>query len=315
MTTVSSPLWSLFLVTRRNSSSLIHIKLDNTNFLDGLKAIGPFSPAPQRRYETRRPPTTSWATTSHPESSVRRPLAKRAKTSGLRESSRSIIKRPMVTTPPIEGNSGCRARSFHSELYFDRRLALGFYQSMTIRGVRSPTAIHFTIDGRYGILETRHIAEALHIPFEPEDPSAFRQWSPVSQRDMVYILSRGTSTNSELFWMLPPQPEHGKIPVETAPPVPTPETTSAAPPTISTIPPVAPTTSEPFMPSEFRALIQKHLGLLPSPQPELPASSAPIALAEDTTPVEVWIQPPQDEPLTVTATPEDASSPPEAPTA
>ena len=30
-----------------------------------------------------------------------------------------IIKRPMVTVPPIEGNSNCRARPFHYELYFD----------------------------------------------------------------------------------------------------------------------------------------------------------------------------------------------------
>nr|CAN69104.1 hypothetical protein VITISV_000456 [Vitis vinifera] len=60
--------------------------------------------------------------------------------------------------------------------------------------------------------------------------------------------------------------------------------------------------------------IQQHLGLLPPPQPDLPTSSAPIALAEDTTPAEVWIPPPQDEPPIVTTTLEDASSPPEAPT-
>ena len=45
---------------------------------------------------------------------------------------------------------------------------------MTTRGVPSPTAIHFSIDGRHRVLEARHIAEALQIPFEPEDPSAFR---------------------------------------------------------------------------------------------------------------------------------------------
>ncbi|RVW69428.1 hypothetical protein CK203_061779 [Vitis vinifera] len=67
---------------------------------------------------------------------------------------------------------------------------------MTTRGVRSPTAIDFSIDGRLGVLEARHIAKALQIPYEPEDPSIFRQWSPVSQRDMVHILSRGTSTDS-----------------------------------------------------------------------------------------------------------------------
>ena len=30
-----------------------------------------------------------------------------------------VIKRPMVTQPPIEGNLDCRARPFHSELCFD----------------------------------------------------------------------------------------------------------------------------------------------------------------------------------------------------
>ena len=31
----------------------------------------------------------------------------------------AIINRPMVTAPPIEVNSDCRARPFHSQLYFD----------------------------------------------------------------------------------------------------------------------------------------------------------------------------------------------------
>ena len=70
---------------------------------------------------------------------------------------------------------------------------------MTTHGVLSHTAIHFSIDGRHGVLEARHIAEALQIPYEPEDPFAFRQWSPVSQRDMVRILSKVTSANSILL--------------------------------------------------------------------------------------------------------------------
>ena len=57
--------------------------------------------------------------------------------------------------------------------FFYPRVALDFYQSMTTRGVPSPTTIHFTIDGRHGILQSRHIAEALQIPFEIVDPSAF----------------------------------------------------------------------------------------------------------------------------------------------
>ncbi|RVX14645.1 hypothetical protein CK203_012076 [Vitis vinifera] len=114
---------------------------------------------------------------------------------------------------------------------------------------------------------------------------------------------------------VPPQPEQGELPIETASLVPIPEATSAASATTLTVPPVVPITSEPSITisaSEFRTL--KHLGLLHPPQPDLPASSAPIALAENTIPAKVQIPPPQDEPPTVTTTPEDASSPLEAPT-
>ena len=132
----------------------------------------------------------------------------------------------MLTAQPIKGNSDCKSRPFHLEFYFDQEafwqkpelrdsygllqryyleqlmtpreffypiVALDFYQSMTTCGVPSPTSIHFTIDGRHGILKARDIAEALQIPFKLVDPFVFRQWSLVSQRDMVCILSRGTS--------------------------------------------------------------------------------------------------------------------------
>ena len=79
----------------------------------------------------------------------------------------AIIKRLIVIAPPIEGNSDCRARPFHFELYFDieamreqpelrdsfrllqryhlellmtpreffyLRVAIDFYQSMTTQG-------------------------------------------------------------------------------------------------------------------------------------------------------------------------------------
>ena len=51
---------------------------------------------------------------------------------------------------------------------------MDFYQSMTIQGTQSPTAIHFSIDERQGILKAKHIIEALHIPYQPEDPAHFR---------------------------------------------------------------------------------------------------------------------------------------------
>ena len=201
-----------------------------------------------------------------PQSLVRRPLAKRARTSDPGESSRaphpkplvatharapadfelpsnmspgSIIRHPMLTAPPIEGNSDYKLRHFHSEFYFDQeafrqklelrdsygllqryyleqlmtpreffypRVALNFYQSMTTCGVPSPTSIHFTIDGHHGILKAKNIAKALQIPFERVDPFVFRQWSLISQRDMVRILSRGTFTDSILLRQeLPPR--------------------------------------------------------------------------------------------------------------
>ena len=135
----------------------------------------------------------------------------------------------MVTQPPIEGNLDYRARSFHSELCFDMetfrqepelrdsfrllqryhlehlmtsrdffypKVPLDFYHSMTTHRVQNPNVIHFTIDGRHGILGSRHIVEALHIPYEHVSPVNFKEWSYFSQRDMVRILSRGTSTRS-----------------------------------------------------------------------------------------------------------------------
>nr|CAN75213.1 hypothetical protein VITISV_042072 [Vitis vinifera] len=160
--------------------------------------------------------------------SIHRILPKRVRTSGPEETSSQaptdsqvlvdtqrpsgidpevIIKRPMVIAPSILGNSDCRARPFHSELYFNMeamrqqsnlrdsfgllqryhleclmtpreffypRVAMDFYQSMTTQGAQSPITIRFSIDGRQSILEARHIDEALHIPFQPEDPEQFR---------------------------------------------------------------------------------------------------------------------------------------------
>ncbi|RVW89385.1 hypothetical protein CK203_045513 [Vitis vinifera] len=149
------------------------------------------------RYETWRQPTTPRATTSCLENSVQCPPAKRAKTLGPGESSKaswlelptdselpsnisseSIIRRPMLIAQPIEGNSDCRARPFHLEYHLEHlmtpreffypRVALDFYQSMTTRGVSSPTAIHFTIDGRHEgfYFGPYHLIMAFLIHFE-----------------------------------------------------------------------------------------------------------------------------------------------------
>ncbi|RVW40855.1 hypothetical protein CK203_094299 [Vitis vinifera] len=144
----------------------------------------------------------------------------------------AVIRRPMLTQPPIEGNLDCRARPFHSELCFDiatfqlrpelaqsfhllrryhmerlltprdvfyPRVAMDFYQSMTTNQVRHPTLIHFTIDGRHSILGARHIAEALQIPYEPTHFEDFRVWTSPTKLEMVHILSRGASTRPHLL--------------------------------------------------------------------------------------------------------------------
>ncbi|RVW35886.1 hypothetical protein CK203_084650 [Vitis vinifera] len=100
--------------------------------------------SPSRRYETRRPPTTPGASFSRAKKSSSRPPKKKARVLAPLEPSELslepqppqppttesqipsgmtpevVIRRPMVTQPPIEGNLDYRARPFHSELCFDR---------------------------------------------------------------------------------------------------------------------------------------------------------------------------------------------------
>ena len=83
--------------------------------------------------------------------------------------------------------------------FFYPRVAMDFYQSMTTNQVRHPTLIHFTIDGRHGILGARHIAEALQIPYEPTHFEDFRVWTNPTELEMMHILFRGASTRPHLL--------------------------------------------------------------------------------------------------------------------
>ncbi|RVW25309.1 hypothetical protein CK203_117337 [Vitis vinifera] len=76
---------------------------------------------------------------------------------------------------------------------------MDFYQSMTTNQVRDPTLIHFTIDGRHGILGARHIAEALQIPYELTQFDNFRAWTNPTELEMVRTLSRGAANQSHLL--------------------------------------------------------------------------------------------------------------------
>ncbi|KAL6331840.1 hypothetical protein AAG906_020184 [Vitis piasezkii] len=148
--------------------------------LSSISAMGrvPSSP-PQRRYSTRRPPI------SRPQS--HQYASGSSQFSGPEDTQRSsgiapevIIKRPMVLVL-------CDRLDLRDLFGLLRRYHLE--RLMTPRG---STTIRFNIDERQDILEARHIAETLHIPFQPEDLEQYRQWTSTSQRNMVRILSRGT---------------------------------------------------------------------------------------------------------------------------
>ena len=70
---------------------------------------------------------------------------------------------------------------------------------MTTHQVRDPTIIHFTIDGRHGILGARHIVEALRIPYELARLEDYLVWTHPSQSDLVHILSKGASARQYLL--------------------------------------------------------------------------------------------------------------------
>ncbi|KAL6325115.1 hypothetical protein AAG906_022682 [Vitis piasezkii] len=146
------------------------------------KTRGGYASAP--RIPPRSPPTKK-AKTSEPGESSRAPRDSQSQPPSTRHP---------IASSPIEGNSDCRSRAFHVEAYFDHsilrqqpelrdsyrlleryhlvpfmiplrffypRVALGFYRSMSTRG----------------------IAEAFHIPYAPADP-AFRCRAPFSEWDM-----------------------------------------------------------------------------------------------------------------------------------
>ncbi|RVW62638.1 hypothetical protein CK203_063476 [Vitis vinifera] len=97
-----------------------------------------------------------------------------------------LIRRPMLTQPPIEGNLDCRARPFHSELCFDT--ATFQLRPELADSFRLCVDIIWSICWPQEISSTqraRHIAEALHIPYEPSHFEDYRVWTSPSQLEMV----------------------------------------------------------------------------------------------------------------------------------
>ncbi|RVW63916.1 hypothetical protein CK203_055722 [Vitis vinifera] len=96
-----------------------------------------------------------------------------------------LIRRPMLTQPPIEGNLDCRARPFHSELCFD---------TATFK-LRPELADSFHLLRRYRM---EHLLTPRDF-FYPRVAMDFYQSMTTNQLEMVHILSRRASTNPHLL--------------------------------------------------------------------------------------------------------------------
>ena len=144
----------------------------------------------------------------------------------------SIIRRPYFPCDPIPRNVVYRGRDFHGEVYYDLpvfsadprlldsmllvqryhlepfmvpgqfyypRVVIEFYHTMTSRREANPTALHFSIDGRPGILWASNITAALHLPVVLPTAAGYRQWPHPSTREMVRLLSMNATGGSILF--------------------------------------------------------------------------------------------------------------------
>ena len=83
--------------------------------------------------------------------------------------------------------------------FYYPRVVTEFYHTMTSRREANPTALHFFIDGRLGILRASNITAALHLPVVLTNAAGYRQWPHSSTREMVQLLSMDATGGSVLF--------------------------------------------------------------------------------------------------------------------
>ncbi|KAL6310914.1 hypothetical protein AAG906_028066 [Vitis piasezkii] len=158
----------------------------------------------------------------------------------------------MLTQPPIEGNLDCRAWPFHSELCFD------------ITAFQDPTLIHFTIDGRHGILGARHIAKGLEIPMSQPNSIILKlgqilwRWSLDSKKGSP-LRSPLQDVRRIFLWASSSDPGSPSLfrreAARRASPRHIPEGITVAAPAIPRAPPAAPASSQPSTSAEPRMAI------------------------------------------------------------
>ena len=144
----------------------------------------------------------------------------------------SIIRRPLFHCNPIPGNAKYSERDLHDEVYyyfpsfstdpelrdsmllvqrysletfmtprrfFYPQVVIEFYHTMTSRREPHSTALHFSIDGRPGILRASDIAATFNFQVVLANLAEYRQWPHPYPRDMVRLLSKDITVRSVMF--------------------------------------------------------------------------------------------------------------------
>ena len=70
---------------------------------------------------------------------------------------------------------------------------------MTSRREANPTALHFSIEGRPGIIRASDIIAALHLPVVLANAAGYRLWPHPSSREMVRLLSMDATSGSVFY--------------------------------------------------------------------------------------------------------------------
>ena len=83
--------------------------------------------------------------------------------------------------------------------YYYPRVVIEFYHMMTSRREANQMTLHFSIDGRPGILRASNITAALHLPVVLTKAADYRQWPHPSTREMVRLLSMDAIGGMILF--------------------------------------------------------------------------------------------------------------------
>ena len=89
--------------------------------------------------------------------------------------------------------------------FFYPQAIIEFYHTMTSRREPHPTALHFSINDRPGILRASNIADTFNLPVVLANSAEYRQWPHPYPKEMVHLLFEDIIVGSVMFRrQLPP---------------------------------------------------------------------------------------------------------------